>query len=287
MATGSLNVSTNTKMDNEIEELQNKDVELENTLNSKADNNDIAIKSISGKSTITITDSRDSTVIINDAQRNLFPINFATTTNYGVTYTKNDDGSITMNGTSTGTTWGLFIGSVTLPPGRYLLSDITFPEYGHGSIYITGHNGDTSTWHNRTPFTLTITSNINMWIYTAANVTIDNVTIYPTILKNQENYPTVYVPYTGYDIVSSNSDGSKTSKISITPDTVFPISGLKCYDGETIITNDYDLDMSISYPTNIVGCSIMNMIGTTDISNVGDGTITGAISALKAQIDAI
>lgn len=32
MATGSLNVSTNTKMDNEIEELQNKDVELEDTL---------------------------------------------------------------------------------------------------------------------------------------------------------------------------------------------------------------------------------------------------------------
>lgn len=32
MATGSLNVSTNSKIDNEIEELQNKDIELENTL---------------------------------------------------------------------------------------------------------------------------------------------------------------------------------------------------------------------------------------------------------------
>ena len=33
--------------------------------------------------------------------------------------------------------------------------------------------------------------------------------------------------------------------------------------------------------------SIDNKLGTTDISSIGDGTITGAISALKAQIDTI
>lgn len=218
-------------------------------------NSNMNIKSISAKE-IQIENTTDSYMILKYAQRNLLPNNFNQGTYYDVKYTKNNDGSITINGTSTGTNYGLWIGNTVLDAGTYAVGTVSNASYGLGDIFLTGVNGDTN-WCTNKIFTLTSRCTIKAYIYVASGVTIDNLTIYPIILK--QNYvPEEYIPYKGYDIISSNSDESKISKISITPNTTFPVTGLQSYNNLTNVKNTYGATMEVAYANNSAGKAILD-----------------------------
>lgn len=224
-------------------------------LNSNMNSN-MNIKSISAKE-IQIENTTDSYMILKYAQRNLLPNNFNQGIYHDVKYTKNNDGSITINGTSTGTDYGSWIGNAVLDAGTYAMGTVSNAGYGLGDIFLTGVNGDNNNWYTKKTFTLTSRCTIKAYIYVTSGVTIDNLTIYPIILK--QNYePEEYIPYEGYDITSSNSDGSKISKISITPNTTFPVTGLQSYNNLTNVENPYGAIMEVAYANNSAGKAILD-----------------------------
>ena len=75
--------------------------------------------------------------LLNPNKFNSFPKTVA-----GITYTKNNDGSFTINGTSTGTSIIDLISNFTLPKGKYILSD-GWNKDGVFGTWITLWNGST------------------------------------------------------------------------------------------------------------------------------------------------
>lgn len=80
--------------------------------------------------TITSIEAR----LVDNASKNLLQNNMATKTVSGITFTVNDDKSVTASGTSSDYTWEAYINnSVTLQPGVYELSGC--PEGGSSTTY--------------------------------------------------------------------------------------------------------------------------------------------------------
>lgn len=84
---------------------------------------------------------------------------------------------------------------------------------------------------------------------------------------------------------------------TFTPFTDQTLPYLSTYDGVTNISNDDALsaEMTVKYPTTDVGgvgsrnesriAEIEGTVGNTDISAIGDGTVTGAISSMNSNFD--
>ena len=139
--------------------------------------------------------------------KNFLPNNLNSKTINGLTITKNDDNSITINGTSTAYTTLYFVDNFILPKGDYTLSyhsDGQFPEQGYiwtiatdlENNQIFGFAVDytsSKTLNKNTTF-----SKIGIAIQTGAE--INNLTLYPMIERGLQ--ATNYEPYQGqtYDI---------------------------------------------------------------------------------------
>jgi len=132
--------------------------------------------------------------------KNLLPNNSTTQTKSGVTYTVNQDNSITLNGTSTGAFIVEIASGLTLEAGTYNLS-LKGKIQGCG-IYAYVGSGVLKTYvsSNNTPdnwktnFTLDSTTTFTqIRIDVQANKTFDNITIYPMIEKG--TVATTYAPY--------------------------------------------------------------------------------------------
>jgi len=129
----------------------------------------------------------------------------------GVTFTKNADGSITMNGTNTGTNniiypintdVGYAARDIALKAGTYTLSHRANLPSG---IYVQAHYVDggttlyrTSTNSNGISFTISEDAIAGVYIRFDVGVTADNITIYPQLEKGST--VTSYVPYGKYKI---------------------------------------------------------------------------------------
>lgn len=157
--------------------------------------------------------AQDATLVrLTDAgAKNLAKLGFDTLESVGITVTRNEDGSLTLNGTSTkssvwiliydladGNTSSSFAGRRTLPAGRYFLKGT-----GDNSvrIQIFGHDGTNAA-------TLSNTSNdafvnvddtwpyhcLRLWI--AGGASFDHQTIWPMLCK-AEDYAvsTAFTPY--------------------------------------------------------------------------------------------
>lgn len=118
--------------------------------------------------------------------KNLLPLTKRTGgTQSGVTFTVNDNGSITVNGTATNgigmneTVNKIFLGII--PKGEYLIS-CKKDKTTVAQAYYTITNGVSNTpVEEDMVLSLNSDTTLNMWIYVSANVTYDNVTFYPMI----------------------------------------------------------------------------------------------------------
>ena len=130
--------------------------------------------------------------------KNLLPSTLTTQTLNQVQIIKNNDGSVTLNGTTNASTdFKWFEGSLTLPAGTYYIGLITTSN--DFNLYTMGTNG-TNTIQNPVAnayTTLTLESETTFTrisSYTASNKTFNNVTFYPMICTA---LPFDYEPYTG------------------------------------------------------------------------------------------
>ena len=131
--------------------------------------------------------------------KNLLPLTKRTGgTQSGVTFTVNDNGSITVNGTATSgigmneTVNKIFLGII--PKGEYLIS-CKKDKTTVAQAYYTITNGVSNIpVEEDKVLSLDSDTTLNMWIYVSANVTYDNVTFYPMIrLASIED--DTYAPY--------------------------------------------------------------------------------------------
>lgn len=127
-------------------------------------------------------------------KKNLLKNKGATTTKNGVTFTVNDDGSVTANGTATADIYE-YIGSF-------------IPKEGHEYIFTTGHayssvspvcyiyniDGSGSWKNNIATFTPTTNTEVKCSIYAIKGTVINNITFYPMI-RSADITDDTYEPY--------------------------------------------------------------------------------------------
>lgn len=121
-------------------------------------------------------------------KKNLLPNNLSTTTFQGITYTINDDKSITLNGTAL--TDGFWVDlPMTLKKGKYKVSGC--PSGGSSSTYyVRIPNTKTNTVikdiYNSNDVTIEVTEDtpINYGIRIKGSVTVTNLTFYPMIRES-------------------------------------------------------------------------------------------------------
>ena len=140
------------------------------------------------------------------ASKNLLENTATTITKYGVTFTVNEDGSVTVNGTPSQTTSLTIRENFTLPNGEYILSGC--PEGGSTSTYYLrlNANGTSNTdTGNGKNFTINNNTISYVAIYTPAGQTYDNLTFYPMIRKASVTDDT-YEPYGKSDVDTRLND---------------------------------------------------------------------------------
>ena len=133
-------------------------------------------------------------------RKNLMPNTATNRTINGVTFTVNEDGSITCNGTATNTAEIRLFSSFSLPAGSYRLTGT--PSSGSVSYYYLRawyySPGTTTVWlidgGSGYDFTLTDTTTMNSSIVIRPNQVLNHITFYPMIHKADITDDT-YEPY--------------------------------------------------------------------------------------------
>ena len=174
---------------------------------------------------------------------NICPSLNTTRTINGVTFTKNKDGSITMNGTATAeTTYPINVNTTTntrtvllKANSKYrMLSSYESGKYTTQVFYLK---------NNATTYTSSLIETVEetkagMYIRVYKDAVLDNVTIYPQITKGEEYKP--YVPHNSLEFKDVGSNVLELSKGTVTLNGVTLTS-----DGETITING---TVSANYP---------------------------------------
>lgn len=130
---------------------------------------------------------------------NLLPNNAVSQTINGVTFTKNADGSVTVNGTnSDANQFGVKLGKATLKAGTYKLSGCPSGQ-SYSTCWIYSYNATDGTnlvddTGSGAEFTLNATKEIEISIFVAASATISNLTFYP-MLRLATDANSDYEPY--------------------------------------------------------------------------------------------
>ena len=138
--------------------------------------------------------------------KNLLENNANTITLNGITFTVNDDGTVTANGTATSTAFLTIDTPVSLKAGKYIISD----GANGGINYYMRIRNDASTFaQNNGGFTLAEdVTDYKVEIRVQSGTTLSNVTFYPMIRKAEITDGT-YVPYTKQSHISLVGDGLK------------------------------------------------------------------------------
>lgn len=133
--------------------------------------------------------------------QNKNPKGYSTTIN-GITYTINDDYSITINGTATSTSY-IQLTDVFDLDGTYTLG---FGSNIQSAIFMRGLNIDNSysvDFSTRDLPTNTVNSRYIFYLYVAADAIINNVKVYPQL--EEGTTATSYVPYIPYNVENAIS----------------------------------------------------------------------------------
>lgn len=169
---------------------------------------------------------------------NICPSLNTTKTINGVTFTKNKDGSITMNGTATAeTTYPINVNSTTntrtvllkANSNYRMLSNYESGKYTTQVFYLKNNVMAYSSSSSSLIETVEETK-AGMYIRVYKDAVLDNVTIYPQITKSEEYKP--YVPYNSLEFKDVGSNVLELSKGTVTLNGVTLTS-----DGETITIN--------------------------------------------------
>lgn len=148
---------------------------------------------------------------IKDVRENLLDVTAKTTTAQGLTFTVNENKSITINGTNTSTKTYYFriANNFVLPAGDYTLSNKNANASVNGFLFYDDGNIFPKT--NISNATFAEDTTIKPYIRIVAGVTINNQTIYPMIIKGtytEETIP-VYKPYQEQTEYFPLSEGQK------------------------------------------------------------------------------
>lgn len=128
-------------------------------------------------------------VTIKPVNKNILKNTASDKTVYGVTFTVNDDGSVTANGTATENIF-FNLGAFKLEPGDYKLSGCTGGSTSTYLLYIQkpGGVGYTHVTNGEKVFTAGDTDERHALIAVYKNVTVSNITFYPMISKDGGDY---------------------------------------------------------------------------------------------------
>lgn len=206
-------------------------------------------------------------------------------TENGVTFTKNNDGSWTINGTATANV-GVSIG---YPGGDHTLIELE----ADAKAFLYGPSGLSGVsygfYSNEGKQVLNDgiipkgTKVRNLWISADIGSTLNNVKVFGVISYDLNLTNTMYVPY-------------KESTVQITPSAEFPLLGLKSFDSETNIISPGNVE--VAYAKNDSGKAILGMCKPTVknlVSTVEGNPLDATMGAqlkkeldeLKAKVEAI
>lgn len=166
---------------------------------------------------------------------NICPSLNTTRTINGVTFTKNKDGSITMNGTATAeTTYPINVNTTTNTRTVLLKANSNYRmlsnyESGKYTTQVFYLKNNVMTYSSSLIETVEETK-AGVYIRVYKDAVLDNVTIYPQITKGEEYKP--YVPYNSLEFKDVGSNVLELSKGTVTLNGVTLTS-----DGETITIN--------------------------------------------------
>lgn len=169
---------------------------------------------------------------------NICPSLNTTKTINGVTFTKNKDGSITMNGTATAeTTYPINVNSTTNTRTVLLKANSNYRmllNYESGKyttqVFYLKNNVIAYSSSSSSLIETVEETKAGMYIRVYKDAVLDNVTIYPQITKGEEYKP--YVPYNSLEFKDVGSNVLELSKGTVTLNGVTLTS-----DGETITIN--------------------------------------------------
>lgn len=119
----------------------------------------------------------------------------ASKTKNGITFTTNEDGSVTVNGTATADASINFLNKegsqfFSFEAGTYKLTGC--PKGGSSTTYRLGMNIANTTFDIGEGVTSTINADVTekvIWLAISAGVTVNNLTFYPMLIKGTENKP--------------------------------------------------------------------------------------------------
>ena len=139
--------------------------------------------------------------IANQGAKNLLSVTGTNQTINGVTFTRNTDGSVTLNGTSTAAVTYILKSDV-VERGNYILSTVETGEsdVAGGGLYAKTTGGTGTTGGTRLASALrnasaTFTNQVGtVWLYYGAGVTFTNYTVYP-MMRFASVQDDTYVPY--------------------------------------------------------------------------------------------
>lgn len=128
--------------------------------------------------------------------KNLLNITSIGGTKYGITYTINDDKSVTLNGATTDTVSQLILNIMTIPNGTYCLNG-TNTAYVYMRIWSETQQKEIYKSVNSGSFEITNNDVCQIQIYIHRSVTCNNVIIYPQLELGST--ATDYQPYQGLE----------------------------------------------------------------------------------------
>lgn len=222
---------------------------------------------------------------IKSCGKSLLKPTLQTTTQNGVTCTKNSDGTYTLNGTATAGTFFNINKKIPIIKGnKYKFVSFKSGIATNNLYSAIKHMGDTSSNYltNEGIFTAD-EEECWCWVFVNDGTTVNNVTIYPMITRDLTATVSDYKPY-------------QESTVHITPSTEFPLLGLKSFDGETNIISPGNVE--VAFAKNDSGKAILgmckptvkNLVSTVE-GNPLDATMGAQlkkeIDELKAKVDAM
>lgn len=203
--------------------------------------------------------TNETNTIVNElGAKNLLNNSLTTQVNYGVTYTKNTDGSILVSGTATGRYSGVLITpTIHLPKGKYILSGC--PSGGKVgdtvkyNLYVNDGNStiamDTG---DGAEFELLVDTDIHASIAIVENETV-NATYYPMI-RPSSIVDSTYVPYAmtnrelTEEIELNDASISVAENVGITilqQNSFYSKTGIKCIEIQFKVTTNIAANTTI------------------------------------------
>ena len=205
--------------------------------------------------------------------KNVLEVRKPTTTINGVTFTVDSDGTVTVNGTATASTYFPFLGSAAdkldIPDGTYYLSGC--PSGGSTSTYyIAANNGSWKVDYGNGVAITSTNRNINSCeIAVKSGVTVNNIVFKPQLELGST--ATTYEPYTG---TTTPVNLGRT----VYGGTLDVVSGVLTVTGAYLKLNTANLGGSDSWPT-WVGCGVRELVGG-GLNSI----IRGALSSIAGTV---